>query len=136
MKIHQIVFEKKSTVTVVEKDWEPEIQPNEILIKSVYSMISPGTELAALHAYHSRSNTESPPKWLQFPSVPGYMVCGYIVDVGKDVTNVNIGDRVLGHGSGVWNSHSGYVKMTCNDPKLEKIPDKLTFDEAIFTSLG
>ena len=99
-------------------------------------MVSPGTELAALNGLHSRSSAPDPPRWLRFPSVPGYLVCGEVADRGVAVEDHQVGDRVVGEGPEVWNSHSSHLVMDADAGNVIRIPDGVTFEEAVTTKLG
>jgi threonine dehydrogenase-like Zn-dependent dehydrogenase len=99
-------------------------------------MVSPGTELAALRGTHTRSNIPNPPSWLCYPSVPGYLMVGEIVDKGSAVKGYAIGDRVVGEGVGCWNSHVSHVVMGDDEKWLVKLPAGLSWDEGVTAKLG
>ncbi|MBW8003151.1 MAG: zinc-binding dehydrogenase [Planctomycetes bacterium] len=136
MKIKKIVFTSKGQVEIEESTLKEGLQPTEVLIQTACSMVSPGTELAALRGIHSKSGLENPPDWLRYPSVPGYLVCGEIVDKGPGVENFNVGDRVLGEGPGVWNSHCSHLVMESTDYRVVPIAPSVSFEEAVTTKMG
>lgn len=136
MKISQVVFTAKGKVEIQEKNFEGRLKPNEILIQTACSMVSPGTELAALTGTHSKSSLADPPSWLKYPSNPGYLMCGTVADAGADVKNLKKGDRVVGEGPGVWNSHASHLVMDGSDWKIIPIADNVSFEQAVFTKMG
>ena len=81
-----IVATAKSTVTVGLVDL-PAVGPNQVLVETHCSAISPGTELAFLH---HKPNTPG-----HYPYYPGYSACGYVVEKGEGVTSLEIGQRVV-----------------------------------------
>jgi 2-desacetyl-2-hydroxyethyl bacteriochlorophyllide A dehydrogenase len=136
MKIKQVVFSAKNRVEIQEKVLDQKLEPNQALIQTACSMVSPGTELAALTSTHSKSNLKNKPGWLDYPSVPGYLVCGKIIDKGKGVKHLKKGDRIVGEGAGVWNSHVSHLVMDAGDPKIVPIANNVTYEEAVTTKMG
>ena len=136
MQVDRIVFTGRGIVEIEAVTVDAPLQPREILIETTCSLVSPGTELAALNGTHSKSGTKDAPAWLRFPSVPGYLVCGGIVEVGKDVNSVRVGQRVVAEGEGVWNSHCSHLVMDSSDYKLVPIAETVSYEEAVITKLG
>jgi len=136
MQVDRIVFADRGLVQVDTVSVEMHLQPREVLVQSTCSLVSSGTELAALWGTHSKSALENPPAWLAYPSVPGYLVCGRIVEAGSRVSRVRVGQRVVAEGAGVWNSHCSHLVMDDADPKLVPIADGVADEEAVFTKLG
>lgn len=104
----------------------------EVLIENVVSVVSPGSEAEWLSsdASHFVLGTT-------FPFVPGYSRAGRIAEIGPDVTDWNVGDRVvagfdnLGRPIGAHASH-GLARVE----DLERIPDEVSFEQAVFFILG
>ena len=69
----------------------PDLRPTDILIKTLYSGISIGTELLLITGKHN---------WGPFPICTGYQAVGIIERIGPDVTEFNVGDKVYYRG---WN---------------------------------
>ena len=69
----------------------PDPGPNEVLIRSEYSIISNGTES---WVWAGRFHSPGQPARMHFPWVPGYQRMGVIEQVGADVTNLQAGQRV------------------------------------------
>ncbi|MDA3963708.1 MAG: zinc-binding dehydrogenase [Planctomycetota bacterium] len=64
----------------------PEMQSHHLLIKTLYTFVSPGTECRVLMGHYGASGN--------FPLIPGYACVGEIIAVGTDVTGYRVGDRV------------------------------------------
>ena len=136
MKIKRIIFASKGRAEIEESSLKKGLEPGEILIETACSMVSPGTEVAALKGTHSKSDLDDRPDWLKYPSVPGYLVCGEVVDTGSGVDRFKAGDRVVGEGAGVWNSHCSHLVMESTDYKVVPIAPNVSFEEAVTTKMG
>ena len=66
---------------------------------------------------------------LNQPLPLGYCNVGNVVDLGKEITNFNVGDRVVSNGS-----HAEVVSVPVN--LCAKIPKSVSNEEASFTVLG
>lgn len=97
MKTKQIQFTSLETAELVEVEMAP-LQDDEVLIRTDYTALSAGTEKACL--------LNPPNIHPDFPKLLGYSGSGHVVAVGKNVTDVKEGDRVLTDHKG----HSQYVK--------------------------
>ncbi|MFH1904615.1 MAG: zinc-binding alcohol dehydrogenase [bacterium] len=90
MKYKKVMFVAPGKVEIQEDEINPEDLPaDHVLIKTHYSLISAGTELACL------SGTES---WFKMPLTSGYASVGEVVAKGNEVTNLDIGDTVFQYG--------------------------------------
>jgi 2-desacetyl-2-hydroxyethyl bacteriochlorophyllide A dehydrogenase len=136
MQVDRIVFAGRGIVETESITVDAPLQPREVLIETTCSLVSTGTELAALWGTHSKSDSKEAPAWLHYPSVPGYLVCGRVVGAGKNVSEVQIGQRVVGEGPGVWNSHCSHLVMEAGSYKLISIADGVSYEEAVTTKLG
>jgi len=106
------------------------IDDNEVLVKLAVSTVSSGTERANLigekNVRPSKSVTDVP-----FPRISGYSSAGVVMQVGKQVRSVAIGDRVALS----WSTHSKYVVIAENN--VHKIlDDKISFSEAALWTIG
>lgn len=68
----------------------PSLKAGEVLIKSAYSVISAGTELANLIQLPNTGTGER-----GFPHYPGYCGSGQIAEIGEGVEALAVGDRVI-----------------------------------------
>lgn len=99
----------------------PRPGPGEVLVRTVASAVSPGTERAF---YASWPNARAP-----FPQIPGYSLAGEVVEVGEGVPDLRRGDRVAGSGP-----HSSVVLFSSD--QLYLLPDGMDVEEASFVQLG
>jgi 2-desacetyl-2-hydroxyethyl bacteriochlorophyllide A dehydrogenase len=98
------------------------LAPDEVLVKVAYTLISAGTEKAFLSAM--------PNTGAKFPAYPGYSSSGHIIDVGSNVKNFNIGDRVFV-------SHGGHASYNIkHKSSVIKIPGNVSLMSASFTSIA
>ena len=70
MKAHRVCFSEQGKVVIETTDVEPPGH-GQVLVEAICSVISPGTELAFLHA---RPNTPG-----KFPNSSGYCMCGRVI---------------------------------------------------------
>jgi len=82
--------------------------------QKLVSKLKPSTELEKLQSF-------------------GYSVSGIIVDVGKDVKDFKVGDRVAAAGSG-FASHAEYAAVPVN--LVARMPENVSFEQAAFTTVG
>ncbi len=132
----------------------PNCESNEIMIKSERTLISPGTERMLLEfgkSSYLQKAKQQPEKVkmvldkiktdgllptletvfskLSEPMPLGYNNAGIVIEVGKNVTEFKVGDRVISNGQ-----HSEIVVVGKN--LAAKIPDNVSFDEASLTVLA
>ncbi len=120
MKAKRVVFKSKGVVEVEDFDvGKP--QSGYMLVKTVCSLISPGTETAFLMALPNTPGV--------FPQYPGYSNVGVVEGVGEKVKDFKPGDFVASAAG-----HSSYV-LVSEDEAL-KIPDGLSAEEASFFNLA
>ncbi len=149
----QLVVEQNNPIPILWDTPIPNPGPGEILIKNHYSVVSSGTELAAIDVantsvvdkFQNPSNIERGLDLLQnegvkavwnaifpknlIPTQLGYSSSGEVVKVGKDVSEFHIGDKVVSNGS-----HAEYVIV--NENLCSRIDDNTDIKEAAFTVLG
>jgi threonine dehydrogenase-like Zn-dependent dehydrogenase len=88
MKARAVYAVEKDTVQLQEFEIdEGALGPDQVLTKTQYSIISPGTELDCV------SGVES--SWFHFPQQLGYCAVGAVVAAGNDVADYSVGDTVL-----------------------------------------
>ncbi|MCA9816334.1 MAG: hypothetical protein KC652_14545 [Cyanobacteria bacterium HKST-UBA01] len=68
------------------------LEPDELLAETVYSVVSPGTELAAWNGLPLRSGS-------LYPRLLGYCNLARVTAVGDEVEEIGVGDFVLTHQS-------------------------------------
>jgi predicted dehydrogenase/threonine dehydrogenase-like Zn-dependent dehydrogenase len=136
----------------------PQVTPGGILVRTRASVVSAGTErtmatfaqqnllekararpdlvaqtlekvrrdgiLDTIHAVRSR---------LDQPMALGYSAAGEVLEIGRDVTEFRVGDRVACAGAG-FAVHAQVISVPRN--LAATIPDNIAYDHAAFTTLG
>ena len=149
----QLVVEKNNPDPILLDTPIPKPGPGEVLIKNHYSVVSSGTELAAIEVANTSvgeklqnsSNIEKGLNLLKndgvkavwnavFPKnlIPlqlGYSSAGEVVQTGKGVSGFHVGDMVVSNGN-----HAEYVNV--NQNLCVRIPDNTDIKESAFTVLG
>jgi 2-desacetyl-2-hydroxyethyl bacteriochlorophyllide A dehydrogenase len=92
MRARQAVIREPFRVEVREVDL-PDPAPNQILVRTEVSAVSPGTELAVYTGTHQWLRDPNLPDW-KFPFRPGYSAAGTVAAVGSEVRGWQAGDRV------------------------------------------
>jgi len=104
---------------------EESLRDTEVLLKSHFTLISPGTELAIYTAldkdvYRSGS-------WCHYPFNPGYISVGEVVRKGEDVSEIGKGDTVFSYAN-----HASIAKVDPTRTVCLKVPEGLDEKEALF----
>ena len=121
MKAQRVVWPDRAKVDI-ETFMLPPVGDDEVLVATQCTLISPGTERAFLLGLPNAQG--------RYPARPGYSNIGRIIEVGKGITDYEIGDRVAstqGHTSHFVTSPSRLLKIASNDVPAE---------EAVFFNLG
>lgn len=126
MKAEAIVF-REPNIPRLEEIELPELNDDEIRIKTAFSGVSIGTESSIFSGKRTHNGT--------FPFVGGYMVSGIVENLGSQVANFKIGDRVvamgnrLAHGvKSIWGGHCSW--QTANAAKAVVVPADVDMREA------
>ncbi len=96
---------------------------NEVAVRTVVSMISPGTEGIVFRCAFTAGNHWD--NWVKYPFIPGYSAAGYVEAVGAGVTKVKVGDRVVTRGS-----HATFSIVPVN--QCHRIPEGISFENALW----
>ena len=154
------IFTQSGNITTEDVP-APVCGDNEVSVNNAYSLISVGTESASLHsggkgavgiASKAISNPELVHKAMEMVKKEGisktikvikgqtgnltplgYSSSGVVLEVGKNITDIAVGDRVACAGAG-YASHAEIISVPRN--LVCKIPDDVDFEEAAFTTLG
>ena len=121
-----LVFTAPGRVEIVDRA-VPEPEPGEVLIRTLRSLVSTGTELTLLHGQAAPGSAWA--KISQFPQPPGYSHVGEVVEVGEGVEDAWRGCRVSTH-----RPHAAWV--TCPAADLRILPDGVASEDATFTTLA
>ncbi len=87
MKTKAIVF-REANVPALEELELPKLRPTELQVRTEFSGVSIGTESTIFSGIRTHNGT--------FPLVGGYMSCGIIQEVGSEVDDFAVGDRIIG----------------------------------------
>jgi 2-desacetyl-2-hydroxyethyl bacteriochlorophyllide A dehydrogenase len=129
---YEVVFEKLNKVAL-RKIEMPEPGPDEVLVRTISTLISTGTELAMLtgHYLHNPSMT-----WVEYPYQPGYCNAGEVIAKGSNVTKYNVGDIVATKGA-----HLSYYKFREGEKEgnfagVPVVPKGVAPEEACFATIA
>lgn len=125
LKVSQIGFTSVNKAEIVNKETDlNSIGEHDVVVKNLVTTISAGTEKANITGLRVG---EAP---VVFPRFSGYSNCGEVIAVGKAVTKVNIGDRIVP----IWGFHASYNVF--NEDKVVKVPDGVSPEEAALSFIG
>lgn len=99
----------------------PSPKEHHVLVQTVYSGVSNGTERLMLTTWHEK------------PIALGYSACGIVREVGAGVDHIKPGDRVACYGA-PYVRHAEYMLV----PKhlVASVPDAVAMKEAAFVGIG
>ncbi len=86
--MRKLIVAEPGKVVVAEVE-APTIGPDEVLVRAVRSLVSPGSELNRVR----RLPDDPEDKWPNHDL--GYAMCGEVLEVGPTVEHLCVGDRVL-----------------------------------------
>ena len=98
MKGKQIIMPEKRVALLEDFELDETLAPNQILIKTHFSLISPGTEGAGFTGLESGT---------RFPHGSGYTAIGEVLKVGDQVNKCAVGDFAF-----CYSSHASIVKTS------------------------
>ena len=79
----------KGHVTLENQPFDEQaLNPEHVLVKTDFSAISAGTECAWISGNSNNAGQK-------FPFYPGYSAVGHVVQIGENVKNIAVGDRVI-----------------------------------------
>jgi threonine dehydrogenase-like Zn-dependent dehydrogenase len=154
--VKQVLIKKGKAI--IEDMPAPMVSEGNVLVRVIYSCISAGTEMAGLKsssenllykAIHQPQNIKKGLNLIKQKGIlktknilkstfesgapTGYSASGTVVEVGAQIKDIKIGDRVACAGAGYAN-HAEYIEVPKN--LLVKMPEDLSFKEASTVTLG
>src|SRR2546423_5739659 len=131
MRARQAVIREPFQVEVREVELPPPA-PNQILVQTEASAVSPGTELAVWTGTHQWLRDPNLPDW-KFPFRPGYSAAGTVAAVGSEVRGWQPGDRVSYPGN-----HASAELLTLGHERGRwwKLPANLPFENAAWACIA
>jgi 3-hydroxyethyl bacteriochlorophyllide a dehydrogenase len=128
MKTRALLFVEKERVEIGEA-FLPELGPLDVMVRSVCSGLSSGTEGWLLADAFSWGGN------LAYPVVPGYQRAGFVEAIGTEVKNVRVGQRVAattsrleGSPRASWGGHVHFGVTECGE--VFPLDDRVTFANA------
>jgi len=119
MRSLRVVWSERGVAEVEE--WEvPTPGEGQVLVKTNFTLISPGTERAW---FLGLPNTPQ-----KFPQYPGYSAVGVVLEIGGKVQRFKKGDRVVWAGR-----HAAHAVVA--EEALLPVPSELPDEEAVFARL-
>jgi len=126
MNYKKLLVTEPMKVFLVEGEFNDSIvKPSEIVVKTIFSHLSAGTELACLHGLED---------WFKIPDTPGYTSIAKVIAKGEDITHVEIGDLVYTYGN-----HAEYYKLEYGERwhgVCVKLPEGINPEYAAFTHMA
>ncbi|MBU0609150.1 MAG: zinc-binding dehydrogenase [Armatimonadetes bacterium] len=125
--MHKLIAEAPDRVVVADVPM-PEMGPQDVLIRGVRSLISPGSELNRVRRLPGDEDSKWPNHDL------GYAMAGVIEALGPEATGWEVGDRVM-----TMRHHQQYVVSPAQGDHTRspiRIPDDLSWDDAPFVCWG
>jgi 2-desacetyl-2-hydroxyethyl bacteriochlorophyllide A dehydrogenase len=122
----RVVFPRPQEVTIEEME-VPKPPSGHVLIKTLVTLISTGTELTILSGEFPPNSAWA--RYGRYPFFPGYSNVGKVIEVGDGVKSVKVGDRVASSGP-----HAQHFIV--DEKALMPIPEGVSDEEASFHTLA
>lgn len=122
MKSRKIVFAAPNQVELQDEMYdETALACGEVAVKTLHTLISPGTDMACLAGIES---------WFPLPNTPGYTAVGEVIATGSGVSRVQPGDKVYFFGN-----NRAYQTVAAGD-LLAKVPAGVDLSLVPFTRMA
>ena len=122
----QVVFTGKRKAELTDAAM-PEPGPNQVLIKTIKTLISTGTELSVLSGDAPEDSVWA--RMFPYPYIAGYTNLGEVVGLGEGAPGELLGRKVAGNGA-----HAHFVATGIDD--IREVPDYIGDDISIFFNLA
>lgn len=130
--MNRFVFDGKQQVRLEPFTLE-DLKPGEVRVKSLYSLMSTGTENIVFNRLFEPGSHWD--KWVKYPFYPGYATVGEVEALGSEVKTVKVGDRVAIRSS--HKSHHNVGEGACNPiPQGMPLPEAVWFAFAKIAFMG
>jgi 2-desacetyl-2-hydroxyethyl bacteriochlorophyllide A dehydrogenase len=131
MRARQALIREPYQVEVREVELQ-DPEPNQILVRTAVSAVSPGTELAVYTGTHQWLRDPNLTEW-KFPFRSGYSAAGTVIAVGADVRGCQAGDHVSYPGN-----HASAELLTVGHERgrMWKLPPKLDAEKAALACIA
>ncbi len=119
MKAKRVSFSAQKEATLEEFDFgDADIGPNDVILKTRYSLISAGTELASFTGLQPTN----------YPVHPGYTAVGVVLKKGAEVKDFEVGDRIF--------TYSGHASVSKARTLRLKPPEELKDEQVPFVRMA
>ena len=118
MNMTQICFSEIGTVIYEQKKADFSLNADEMLIRTCYSLVSAGTELAKLTGLQQ----------VNYPFIPGNRAVGQVIEIGNSMQDFSVGDYVF--------AHTPHISHTKPGRFCVKVPGKMNPCHATLVGLG
>lgn len=125
----RICFVGAHELSIEREELEGAVEADQVLLRCVYSLISPGTELSIYTGAHR--GFEDPTNWAKYPFYPGYAAVGEVELVGSAVEGFAAGDLVYYPGR-----HQRYAVVSPSAMPVLPLPADLPPELAPFARFG
>ena len=126
---YRVVFVGQNDCRIEAFENQEELGTDQVLVRNEASLVSAGTELAILGKQHRGFAMKPVTAWIDYPYYPGYANVGYVVAVGKQVTNVSVGDLV-------WHPSPHASVSVVAAPSCYIVPQGIHPQDAVFFALA
>jgi len=130
IRARRIVFTGNRQAEWQEFELPEQPGPNEVLIKTLWSAVSAGTETAIYAGTHIGFSTPGA-RYPKYPYLAGYAATGQILAVGSEVQGFSAGQVVAFPGK-----HATYGMWDVQSTSLVVVPESVPQDLAALTRLG
>lgn len=122
----RLVFPEMNKVQLEEFDLPAHPDPGHVLLKTIATLISTGTETALLQGRSSsvRSGAST------YPIYPGYSYTGEVIAVGQGVDNLTVGDKLFCQAR-----HASHTMLFASAMTAIRLPNGVAVGQAPFTTL-
>jgi len=129
-KNYSLWFMKSRQIEIKESSIRSDIGPDEVIVETILSAISPGTELKIYRGEFCTSDSDEKNNSafsdsFQFPLQYGYSLVGKIISKGNQVSDLEIGQLVFAF-------HAHEEKFVIKADELRSIPKDVSPEDAVF----
>ncbi|SDW17076.1 zinc-binding alcohol dehydrogenase [Paenibacillus sp. CF384] len=128
--VTKLVFPRPYALEYEEEELDlAAVDEDQVVVKTTYSLISPGTELALYTGTHI--DIDNPRnRFAKFPFYPGYAAVGEVVVAGSR-SGFEVGDHVFTAGH-----HASYGVFGATDEEIVKLSDGVDLKLALFARIA
>jgi len=119
--IYQKIVFRSEHAEIIDAEL-PAMRDDQLLVKTRCSLISPGTERAALTRLWDDA---------EFRENPGYALAGDVIAAGRDVEGFSVGDRTIS-----LVNHASFCLVPAEPWVTLRIPDSVSYEDATFLPLA